>query len=173
MQTTILKSIFAALLVLLSATGIAAGNPSTTGALATPANDIVGTWEAAVRLGPCNGPLGPPFLATTMFNAGGTMTDTNAAPLSGIPTPWGNSVRGPAFGTWSYDPKSDRYVGQLRFNWYVGGFYHGFQQVHFDSLELSADHSVLSGTFTATRNFVDPALQPVTVCGELEQIRFP
>ena len=172
MQTRILKSTSVALLMLLSATGVSAGSPSTTGALATRANNIVGTYEAAVQLGPCGGTLGAPFLATTMFHAGGTLNDTNAAPLSGVPTPWGLSVRGPAFGTWSYNRKTDRYLIQMRFNWYVGGFYHGYQQIHIDA-QLSRDKSVLIGTIAATRHFVDPAISPVPACGVVEQIRFP
>lgn len=172
MQITIFRFTLAALLVLLSGTLVQAASPATTGAHATPANAIVGTWEAAARVGPCGGALGPPFLATTVFHAGGTLTETNAAPLGGIPTPWGPSVRGPAFGTWSYDAQSDRYVAQMRFNWYVGGFYHGYQQIHLDFLELSADHSILAGTFTATRNFVN-GNSPVPNCGEVEMMRFP
>ena len=141
-------------------------------AAAKPPNRIVGTFEALVQVGPCGGPFGPPFLSTSVFHAGGTISETNAAPLGGIPTPWGTSARGPGFGTWQYHPKSDSYEAWIRFNWYVGGFYHGYQQIHFPALVLSRNGETLTGGFTAARYFAngDP---PAPNCGHTEQVRFP
>jgi hypothetical protein len=140
--------------------------------LTPPASRIVGTWEAAVRLGPCGGPLGPPFLAFIVFHAGGTLTDISMAPLAGVPTPFGQSVRSVAFGTWAYDRRSRTYTAQQRFNWFVEGFYDGYQQIHFDDIELLSDGSSLSGTLRATRNFID-GRPPVSFCGELSMVRTP
>ena len=136
------------------------------------ANRLVGTWEASVRVGPCGGPLLPPYLAFTVFHFGGTLTETNMAPLGGAPTPWGVSVRGPAFGTWDWDPATRSYRGQMRFNWYVGGFYHGYHQVVFERLELTADSASMTGTFTGARHFADGS-PPVPNCGEAEFVRTP
>jgi hypothetical protein len=171
MPTTLLRNCAAALLIL--GTSLAeAGTPATTGATPTDANRIVGTWAATVRKGPCGGELGPPFLATTVFHAGGTLSETNAAPLGGIPSPWGLSVRGPAFGTWSYDPRSGTYTASMRFNWYVNGLYHGYQQIDWANLVLSLGDSVMSGAFTAERRFVN-GTPPVPNCGTVSQVRFP
>lgn len=171
MQSTLTRSCAAACLML-GASLAEASTPATTGASPAAANRIVGTWTASVRTGPCGGNLGPPFLATTVFHAGGTLSETNAAPLAGIPSPWGLSVRGPAFGTWSYDPRSGTYSASMRFNWFVNGVYHGYQQIDWPELVLSLGDSVLSGSFTGERLFAsgDP---PAVNCGTVTQVRFP
>jgi hypothetical protein len=165
-----LNRILAALLLLLSASAVQASEDAKHAP--APGDRIVGTWEVAARLGPCGGPLGPPFLAFIVFHAGGTLTDTTMAPLAGIPTPFGQSIRGPAFGTWAYDRRSRTYTAQQRFNWFVDGLYDGYQQVHFHRIELLADGSGLAGTLSATRNFID-GRPPVPTCGEVSMVRTP
>lgn len=173
MNNTRLTGILTVLLLLLSSGSvIAATSPAQPVDLTPPANQIVGTWEAAARTGPCGGPFGPPFLAFTVFHAGGTLTETNMAPLAGVPTPFGQAIRGPAFGTWHYDRPSRTYTAQMRFNWFVNGFYHGYQQIHFDQMELAADGSTLSATFSATRDFLD-GTPPIPNCGEVDMVRTP
>lgn len=167
-QTRILSAMF----LLLSAGSATAASPSLLVDLTPPANRIVGTWEAATRTGPCGGPFGPPFLAFTVFHAGGTLTETNMAPLDGIPTPFGQAVRGPAFGTWNYDRRTQTYTAQMRFNWFVNGFYHGYHQIYFDQIELAADGSTLSATFNASRHFADGSA-PIPNCGDVGMVRTP
>jgi hypothetical protein len=115
-----MRSIVAVILFALTASAVGADRVE-----GAQANRLVGTWEALTRTGPCGGPFGPPFLAFTVFHAGGTLTETNMAPLAGVPTPFGQAIRGPAFGTWSYDPRSKTYNAQMRFNWFIDGLYHG------------------------------------------------
>jgi hypothetical protein len=169
-QSHILSGIF--LFLLLGADSATAANPFQPVDMTPSANRIVGTWEAAARTGPCGGPFGPPFLAFTVFHAGGTLTETNMAPLGGIPTPFGQAIRGPAFGTWHYDPSSRTYTAQMRFNWFIDGFYHGYQQINLDRIELSPDDSMQSSNFNATRNFID-GTPPIPNCGEVSMVRIP
>jgi len=162
----------AALLFALMASPVGAESRADPAFFNLQANQIVGTWEASTRTGPCGGPFGMPFLAFTVFHAGGTLTETNMAPLAGVPTPFGQAIRGPAFGTWSYDRRNRTRTAQMRFNWFVNGLYHGYQQIQFDRIELDPDSSSLSGTFSATRNFIDgrPAIPN---CGDVVMSRTP
>jgi hypothetical protein len=138
--------------------------------LTSPASRIVGTWEAAARTGPCGGAFGSPLLAFTVFHAGGTLTETSMAPLGGVPTPFGQAIRGPAFGTWAYDRSSGTYTAQMRIHWFVDGFFHGYQQIHFDRIKLAADGSSVSSTFSAIRHFVD-GRPPIPNCGDVAMVR--
>jgi hypothetical protein len=74
--------------------------------LLSPANTIVGTWEFRARLFVCaTGQTLQSIRASSVFNAGGTMLDTNTAPPS---------TRGPGFGIWTYNPLTRSYVVQMR-----------------------------------------------------------
>lgn len=88
------RSLFAAFALALLA-GSATASPSTDhgSLLPVPANHIVGAWQVAVTLAPCAGGPSRTFLALNTFQAGGTMSDTNAAPPS---------TRGPGQGIWRY-----------------------------------------------------------------------
>lgn len=165
-----LNSILAALLPILSVSAVQAAESAERAP--APAERIVGTWEALTRTGPCDGPFGPPFLAFTVFHAGGTLSETNMAPLGGVTTPFGQAIRGPAFGTWSYEPRSRSHSAQMRFNWFVDGFYHGYQQIHFERIDVATDGNTMTATFTAERHFID-GRPPVPNCGDVVMVRTP
>jgi len=108
--------------------------------LLSPANAIVGTWEFQARLFVCaNGQTLQQFRAASVFNAGGTMLDTNTAPPS---------TRGPAFGIWTYDPQAGHYVAQMRlYRYNPDGSFAGVAEVR-RTLTLSSDGDSATGTFT-------------------------
>ena len=146
---------------LLSCTsGALAFAPSDTGALPVPANVIVGTWNVQGAVAPCGVSATPsPILATVVFHAGGTLSETNTFPLTGAPSPWGPSKRGPGYGTWEYDRKTDRYTYWIRFFWFVNDLYHGYQQVGPIVVALAPDGMSYTGPIQAERWIYDPATQ--------------
>jgi hypothetical protein len=154
----------AILLIILLAcvAGNAGANTASGGPPGSPANAIVGTWEFTVQLGPCNGPLNPAFRAMTVFHMGGTLSESNATPLVGVPSPWGLSQRGPAYGSWRYDPTSGRYTAQMRFYWFVNGVLHGHQLIE---RQLTVAGDQMDGTITAERHFVDGTIPTAHLCG--------
>jgi hypothetical protein len=170
MRTTLYTFAVGAIIFLGWAAGNAAANPSRGGPPPMPANQIVGTWEYTVQLGPCNGPLNPPFRAIGAFHLGGTLSESNATPLTGVPSPWGPSVRGPGYGAWRYDPTTGRYHAHMRFYWFVNGVLHGHQQIDRE-LTMVSD-TLMTGTITAERHFVD-GTPPVPICGIEEGARWP
>lgn len=148
----------ATILLALSAGPATAVDPAHTGALATPANGIVGLWSAAVEVGPCGGTPGAPMKAIINYHAGGTLSETNMMPIAGIPNLQGVpgiNQRGPGMGTWSYSPRTGQYTFDLRFNWYVNGVYNGYQAIHRPGVVISADGNTMSGPIQATRYFAD------------------
>ena len=110
------------------------------GLLSSPANTIVGTWEFQGRLFACaTGQTVRELRASSVFNAGGTMLDTNTSPPHS---------RGPAFGTWTYDPRSGRHLVRMRLYLYnPDGSFAGVAEVR-RTLQLSADGDSSAGTFT-------------------------
>lgn len=159
MSTALVRiALLAALLA--PASGAFAVNPSDNGALPVPANRIVGTWVVRGAVAPCGVPATPaPILANVVFNAGGTLAETNTFPLTGNPSPWGPSKRGPGFGTWEYDHKTNRYTYWIRFFWFVNDVYHGYQQVGPIEVGMTADGQTYSGDIHAERWIYDPATQ--------------
>lgn len=124
------------------------------GAMQMPANRIVGLWHAVGAVGPCGGTPSGGIQANVVFNAGGTLSETNTMPLAGIPNLHGISglhTRGPGFGTWSYNPTTNTYTIDFRFFWFVNGYYHGYQSIHREGVTLSADGLELSGDIRAAR----------------------
>lgn len=118
---------------------------------------LVGLWHFDAQIGPCGGPAQPAVSSTSVFHAGGTLAETNTMPLGGIPNILGipgMHVRGPAFGTWRYDWRHRRYVAQMRFNWYVSGIYHGYQQIQRE-LRLTDHARQADGAITSTRYLAD------------------
>lgn len=100
--------------------GAAPANSSETGALPVPANRIVGLWATEVTIGPCQGGPTMTIHGTSLFNAGGTMGETNTSAPTG---------RSHSQGIW-------RFLGwnqyQTRFRFYVfqpDGSYDGVQEV--------------------------------------------
>lgn len=155
----VITAIAAASLNLLAApSGAANRDPSSTGMLQLPANSIVGLWTAVVSVGPCNGNPTNNILATITYHSGGTLSETNAMPISGIPNMQGvpgNNQRGPGMGTWSYNPRTGQYTLDIRFNWYVDGVYNGYQVIHRSNVMMSADGKQMGGPVHATRYFAD------------------
>lgn len=104
-----------------------------------PANRIVGTWDyPQVNLFRCD--TGQPlaqFRAASVFNAGGTMLDTNTTP----PT-----TRSPAFGTWTFDLRSREYTVHMRlYRYKPDGSFAGTNQIR-RVIKLSADGNQSSET---------------------------
>ena len=133
-------------------------DPGASGLLSFRANRIVGLWTAMVSVGPCNGSPTNQILATITYHAGGTLSETNAMPIAGIPNMQGvpgNNQRGPGMGTWSYSPRTDQYTLDIRFNWYVNGVYNGYQVIHRSNVLMSADGKQMGGPVHATRYFAD------------------
>jgi hypothetical protein len=96
-----------------------------------PANRIVGVWEFQVQTFNCTtGVPGVAFRARSVFNVGGTLEDTNNRP---------QSTRGPAFGVWTYDPRSREHVTSSRlFRYNADGSSSGVNLVE-RTLKLSRD----------------------------------
>lgn len=139
-------SVLAIALFALSSGAIAAasaGSPpaNSTLLLFPPANRIVGTWEYEVHLFACDsGQTRARFRAASVFNAGGTMLDTNNAP----PT-----TRGPAFGVWTYDRRNRNWIVQMRlYRYNPDGSFAGVNEVR-RTLTITRDGNQSSGEITA------------------------
>ncbi|GAB3381127.1 hypothetical protein [Lysobacter fragariae] len=142
-----------------------AGGPATTGALATPANRIVGTWANEARIGPCGGAAGAPGSQTLLFNAGGTFLDNPRFPPAGIPVPGTTQrrYRSVGVGTWSLNPDNGQYSVDQRFDWYLDSQYDGYQTVH-RTILLSTDGNQAGGPVITRRYAADGSLMS-EMCG--------
>lgn len=109
------------------------------GLLPVPANRIVGLWQFTVTIAPCAGGPTSSFVGYHLFSAGGTLTDTNRAPVV---------TRGPGLGTWKYLGQ-DRYKIRFQFNRYAEGAFDGVQDVRVDA-RLGAAGSRLNYVIRAT-----------------------
>ncbi|GAA4854776.1 hypothetical protein [Luteimonas vadosa] len=139
------------LTLLASAGTVDAQGPATTGALATPANRIVGTWANVARVGSCaTGVLGPALNQTLMYNAGGTMLDNPRFPPQGIATPGGVVQRSIGIGTWTYDPVSGQHFVRQQFDFFLSNVYDGYQVIE-TTRQLSNDGNRLTGPVVASR----------------------
>lgn len=146
-------------------TTASAGGPTTTGALATPANRIVGLWETSADVRPCNTSIPTRNVRNTLlFNAGGTVIENPRA----LPTVAG-AGRSFAIGTWDYDPDTGRYGGMLRFDNYADGLYIGYQTVDRDMV-LNADASIAAGTVVVT-GYNAGGTQVIQLCGSAVSTR--
>ncbi len=144
-----------ACLLTLAAPAVAAG-PATTGALATPANRIVGLWANVARVGSCQpgSILGPQLRQTLMYNAGGTIVDNSRFPPQGITTPGGVVQRTIGMGVWSYDPATGQHSVRQQFDFYLSNAYDGYQVVE-TTRQLSNDGNTLTGPVVTTRYNAD------------------
>lgn len=166
----IAKSLLAIALapMLLAATAAHAIDPTHEGALAVPANRIVGLWSTEAATRPCGSglPLSP-LRNTLLFNAGGTLVESPRFAPAGVPGVSGVAginQRGQALGTWSFNPLTGRYAVHLRFDWYVDGQYHGYQTVD-RTITLSADNSAAVGSIQSTRYAANGSVI-LSVCGD-------
>lgn len=140
-----------------------AGGPSTTGALATKANRIVGTWALVgnvsgancnpVSTGPASTPRG--YL---VYHAGGTIIELPRLPFSTSPSP-----RTLGVGNWHYDPNSDTYYVSFRFDWYANGVLRGYQTVDRE-IHLDERRNSLSGPAVSVR-YLDNGQEVYAQCG--------
>lgn len=152
--TLLLSGALAALLALPAP--VQAVDPVRNGALATPANRIVGLWttEGAVR--PCGSGLPASTIRNTLlFNAGGTVIENPRSPPGGDRTL--------AIGTWSFDPVSGVHSLHLRFDWYAAGVYGGYQTVDRQMI-ISNDGLQITGEVVSTRHAANGAVL-VALCG--------
>lgn len=152
-------ALLTAAMLTVATSALAESGPASTGALAVPANRIVGLWTGVGFVSPCGTPMPTqPSLRTTLaFSAGGTLTELPRFP------PASASERTFALGTWSYDPVAGRYEARFRFDWYVNGVYNGYQVVEREML-LSNDGQQLAGPVRSTRYSTDGSVV-LEVCG--------
>jgi hypothetical protein len=138
------------LIALASLSANAGGDPARNGALATPANRIIGLWDNSVLIGPCGGPADQQLHQTLMFTTGGGFVDNSPYPPQGLPGPGGLNQRSIGLGTWSYDPLTTRYTLDQRFDWFVNNAYAGYQVIHRTML-LSNSGNTASGPVQSVR----------------------
>ena len=133
------NALLAAAILTVATPALAQSGPANTGAIAVPANRIVGLWEAVASVRPCNIPTAPArdVRNNLLFHAGGTVTENPG----GLPSVTGPS-RSFGLGTWRYDPESNRYTGSLRFDNYLNGAYSGYTTIDRDTVLQGADTAV-------------------------------
>lgn len=149
-------------LTLFSAPALAV-DPATSGALAVPANRVVGMWANEAHYGPCGGPAILTGLNTVTFEAGGTLVDNPRAPT-------GTSLqRSIGLGTWSYNPMTGQYHQLVRFDWFLDGTYDGYQTVVRTFL-MSANGHQISGPIVTIRYNADGSIR-AQLCGSAVSTR--
>lgn len=139
-------SALAAALLAFASPALATG-PTTTGALATPANRIVGAWSNVATMGPCGGAPAETHRQTIAFHAGGTFLDNPRFPPRGLPN---GAQRSIGVGTWSFDPETGLHRLVQRFDWYRDNAYDGYQVVE-RVIVVSADGNTASGPVHTVR----------------------
>ena len=149
-------------LLLVYASALAA-DPATTGALAVPANRVVGMWANVSQVGPCGGPALMTGHNTVTFAAGGTLVDNPRAPAGAA------LQRSIGLGTWSYNPATGQYHQLVRFDWFLNGAYDGYQTVTRTFL-MSTDGHQVSGPVQTTRYNADGSAR-AQLCGSAVSTR--
>jgi hypothetical protein len=133
----------------------ASGRPDTDARLVRSAQ-IVGVWEGTAFVSPCGTP--PPaqgFRTLSVFHAGGTAGASNSLPSASLT---------PAYGNWSYQPRTRTYEAQLQFYWFnASGAYDGYQRLE-RRITLSADRQRIDEEIRATRYAASGAVA-VQLCG--------
>lgn len=159
------SALFAAAILTVASPALAQSGPASTGAIAFPANRIVGLWEAVATVRPCNNPAAPArdVRNNLLFHAGGTVTENPG----GLPSVTGPS-RSFGLGTWRYDPDSNRYTGMLRFDTYLNGVNTGYTTIDRDTVLEGADTAV--GPVVVTVHDIN-GNQLVQLCGTATQHR--
>jgi hypothetical protein len=169
MKASVLSAALALALGLSAGPGAAAPDPSGSrgaefptaqnGLLPVPANRIVGLWRATVTVGPCAGGPVQTFTGTNLFHAGGTVSDTNTAPVNS---------RGPGMGVWRY-LGGDRYKVRFQFNRYADNLFVGTADVRSDA-RLRDGGNRLTYETRATQYAADGSVL-VELCGSSESHR--
>ncbi|MGO4552103.1 hypothetical protein AB4059_13525 [Lysobacter sp. 2RAF19] len=155
------KVVLLGLVAAATASTALAGDPWTTGSLATPANHIVGLWRTQAAVGPCGSGVYPIQIRNTLqFHAGGTMIES-------VPP---NPVRVEGLGTWKYNPNTRQYRMHLLFDWYLpDGTYDGYQTVD-RVLLMSNDGRRIAGPVHAVRHAADGSVMG-ELCGHAVSTR--
>jgi hypothetical protein len=158
-------ALLAAAILTAAAPVLAQSGPGSTGAIAVPANRIVGLWEAVATVRPCNIPTAPPrdVRNNLLFQAGGTVTENPGA----LPSVTGAS-RSFGLGTWRYDADSGRYTGSLRFDTYLNGVYTGYTTIDRNISLTTADTAAGPVVVTA---YDTAGNQLIQLCGTANQHR--
>jgi hypothetical protein len=158
-------ALLAAAILAAATPALAQNGPNGTGAIAVPANRIVGLWEAVATVRPCNIPTAPPrdVRNNLLSHAGGTVTENPGA----LPSVTGAS-RSFGLGTWRYDADTERYVGSLRFDTYLNGVYTGYttidRNIAMDGADAAAGPVVVTAYDTG-------GSQLIQLCGMANQHR--
>lgn len=110
------------------------------------ASRIVGAYESQAMVRVCGSP-GPdaPVVNMIIFNEGGTVVATPRFPPQGAD----GYSRTNDLGTWSYNPRTNRYSVSLHFYGFVDGQFQGTTHVERD-LRMSADGNSVSGPVHTT-----------------------
>jgi hypothetical protein len=127
-----------------------AGSPSTTGAVATKANRIVGTWHAFGDVSGANCATGIPGPALKpevylVYHAGGTLTE-----MPRFPSNAAQQARSMGVGSWYYQPETDTYFVSFRFDWFANGVLGGHAVVD-RQITLDPGGDSLAGSVVAVR----------------------
>lgn len=110
------------------------------------ASRIVGAYQSQAMVRVCGSP-GPdaPVVNMIIFNEGGTVVATPRFPPQGAD----GYSRTNDLGTWSYNPRTNRYSVSLHFYGFVDGQFQGTTHVERD-LQMSADGNSVSGPVHTT-----------------------
>ena len=142
-------------LLAFAATSPAIQGPARTGAVATPANRIVGLWSTQGTVSGCA--TGVPVIQVrnnVLYHAGGTATE-NIAPTQ---------IRNQGLGVWSYDQSTGLYTTHFRFDRFANGIYSGYTIIDKEG-QMSADGQEFTGPVRATLYAPDGHVI-VELCGE-------
>lgn len=161
------KTLLAATLIAcLTTAGAAVANPALQITSGWFASRIVGAYQSKAMVRPC-GSAGPdtPALNTIIFNQGGTVVAIPRFPPQGA----NNYSRTNDLGTWSYNPRTNRYSVRLRYDNFVGGAFTGSSVVERD-LQMSLDGNSVSGPVHVTTYAPDGSVV-IEVCGTATSTR--
>lgn len=139
-------------MLLASALALLAGHA--TAQSSSPANRIVGLWQANVTIAPCAGGPARTFTGYNTYHLGGTLSDTNSTPPA---------TRGPGQGLWEYQGH-DQYTSRFQFNRYLpDGSFDGISDIR-TWVVLNAGGDQASQTIYARNLNPDGSLR-VELCG--------
>jgi len=165
------KTLFLAIALVAASSSARALDPATSGAIAVPANRIVGLWSTLGMVGPCGGSVFPQTIRNTLlFQAGGTVVENPRSPPQGGPGPGpGVHQRSIALGTWAYDPLTRQYTMHLQFDWFVDNAWHGYSTVD-RTLLLNSNGTLAAGPVRSMRFAANGAIV-AEVCGAATSTR--
>jgi len=150
--------------------GVSPGSLSISGWLASR---IVGAYQTEARVRVC-GSSDPYETVKNMilFNAGGTVIAQPQLASTGLPGLYGPGLgtRGPDFGTWFYNSRTNLYSVKLRYETFVDGVFHGAGIVERE-IQLSADDNTAYGRVHVTVLAPDGS-KVAEICGTAVSTRF-